>query len=68
MACPVGCARRWRAHHTWGYRYRTLVPNDYAPEYGDEDLEYTWEWFQSVRELYRKAAERGRFALFKVDQ
>jgi hypothetical protein len=35
-------------------RYRTVVPRDYAPEYGDEDLEYTWENFRSVRELYQK--------------
>jgi hypothetical protein len=49
-------------------RYRTLVPHDYAPEYGDVDREYTWGWFQSVRELYGKAAERGRFVLFTVDQ
>jgi hypothetical protein len=49
-------------------RYRTIVPRDYAPEYGDEDREYTWENFQGVRDLYRKAAERDRFILFTVDQ
>jgi hypothetical protein len=43
-------------------RYRTIVPRD------DEDLGYTWGWFQSVRKLYRKAAERGRCVLFRVDQ
>lgn len=49
-------------------RYRTLVPKDYAPEYGDEDREYTWGWFESVRELYQKAAARGRYVVFTVDQ
>ena len=49
-------------------RYVTVVPKDYAPEYGSEDLEYTWSWFQGVRELYEKAAERGRAVLFTVDQ
>ena len=49
-------------------RYRTIVPRDYAPEYGDEDRAYTWDNFQDVRELYRKAAERNRFVLFTVDQ
>ena len=53
---------------TMRQRYQQLVPRDYAAEYGDEDREYTWEWFQSVRELYCKAAERGRFVLFTVDQ
>jgi hypothetical protein len=49
-------------------RYRTIVPRDYALEYGDDDRAYTWEYFQGVRDLYRKAAERGRFMLFTVDQ
>ncbi len=49
-------------------RYRKAVPRDYAPEYGEEDLQYTWEWFRSVRELYEKAAERGRAVVFTVDQ
>jgi hypothetical protein len=52
---------------TFDERYRTVVPHDYAPEYGDEDREYTWGWFEGVRALYRKAAERGRFVLFTVD-
>ena len=49
-------------------RYRSVVPADYALEYGEEDLEYTWAWFQSVRDLYRKAATDGRAILFTVDQ
>lgn len=50
------------------HKYRTVVPKDYALEYGDEDLEYTWEWFQSVFDLYSKAAARGRAVIFTVDQ
>jgi hypothetical protein len=49
-------------------RYRTIVPRDYAPEYGDEDRDYTWTWFERARELYRRAAERDRSVLFTVDQ
>lgn len=49
-------------------RYRTVVPRDYAPEYGEEDLRYTWDWFQAVRELYGKAARRGRAVIFTVGQ
>ena len=48
-------------------RYHSVVPADYAPEYGPEDLEYTWDWFQSVRELYQKAAGRDRYVIFTVD-
>lgn len=49
-------------------RYRTVVPQDYAPEYGDADREYTWEWFLAVRDLYQKAAKSNRAVLFTVDQ
>jgi len=55
-------------YESFAERYRTVVPHDYAPEYGDEDCAYTWENFQDARELYLKAAERGRFVLFTVDQ
>jgi len=49
-------------------QYHTIVPKDYAPEYGEQDLDYTWDWFKGVRELYAKAAERGRAVIFTVDQ
>lgn len=49
-------------------RYHDVVPRDYAPDYGDQDLEYTWSWFEGVRELYLKAAERKRAVVFTVDQ
>jgi hypothetical protein len=49
-------------------RYRTIVPADYALEYGEEDLEYTWDWFGGVRELYASAASQGRAVIFTVDQ
>jgi hypothetical protein len=49
-------------------KYRDVVPKDYAPEYGEEDLQYTWDWFEGVREFYGKAADRGRAVIFTVDQ
>jgi Domain of unknown function (DUF1877) len=49
-------------------RYRTVVPKDYALEYGDTDMRYTWDWFEGVRELYRKAAAEQMAVLFTVDQ
>jgi hypothetical protein len=49
-------------------QYANVVPADYAPEYGPEDLEYTWSWFQRVRALYQQAAARGRAIIFTVDQ
>ena len=49
-------------------RYRTLVPRDYAPVYGEEDLAYTWAWFEPVRELYAQATREKRAVIFTVDQ
>jgi hypothetical protein len=34
----------------------------------EEDFEYTWEWFEVLREFWLRAAEEGRFVLFTVDQ
>ncbi len=48
-------------------RYAGLGP-DYDGETGEEDLVYTWEWFQGVRDLYLQAAESGKSVLFTADQ
>jgi len=48
-------------------RYAQLAP-DYDGEAGEEDLAYTWEWFQGVRDLYLRAAEAGKSVLFTADQ
>jgi len=34
----------------------------------EEDFEYTWQWFQSLRKFWLRAAAEGRFVLFSVDQ
>ena len=49
-------------------RYFGFVPKDYAPEYGEQDFEYTWDNFEDVAELYANAAAAGRAVLFTVSQ
>ena len=49
-------------------RYLTIDPGDYGVELTGEDFEYTWEWFQNVRQLYERAAANNRFVLFTADQ
>lgn len=49
-------------------RYNRIIPPDYAPEYGDEDREYTVGWFCEVVALYERAAKAGRAVVFTVDQ
>lgn len=49
-------------------RYFSLLrPDDYNGEIGDEDCDYTWDWFENVRSLYKKAASAGRAVIFTVD-
>jgi len=49
-------------------RYRKIDSEDYGFPLTDEDLEYTWEWFQSVRDLYARASLADRAVLFTADQ
>jgi hypothetical protein len=48
--------------------YDRLDPADYGPEWSEEDFEYTWSWFQQVRDLWSRAATAGRAVIFTVDQ
>src|SRR5262245_15296288 len=48
--------------------FSMLKPNGYAGDIGEDDLGYTWPWFENVRDLYRKAAASGRAVIFTVDQ
>ncbi len=38
------------------------------PEYGEEDLEYTWDYFQLMRDFYYAMAEDDRWVVFVADQ
>jgi hypothetical protein len=49
-------------------RYDALSPRDYDGDIGDEDFEYTWNWFQGLPELFERAARAGRAVVFTVDQ
>ncbi len=49
-------------------QYWNVVPKEYAPDYGGQDLAYTWQWLQKVRGLYVNASKQGRAVIFTVDQ
>ena len=49
-------------------RYFTIDAESYGSPLTEQDLAYTWEWFQGVRRLYRRAASEGRHVLFTADQ
>ena len=44
------------------------IGSDYEPGLDETDLDYTWSWFQDVREFWLRAASEKRFVLFTVDQ
>ena len=49
-------------------RYFAISPGSYGMELSEADFEYTWEWFQGVRDFYIRAAEANRYVLFTADQ
>ena len=49
-------------------KYYRLAPEDYDGEIGEEDFEYTWDWFTDLPCLFKNAAADGRAVLFTVDQ
>lgn len=49
-------------------RYLSISPSEYGMALSDEDFSYTWEWFENVRQLYRRAAAENLHVLFTADQ
>ncbi|MGQ0543367.1 MAG: YfbM family protein [Blastocatellia bacterium] len=49
-------------------RYLAISPSEYGMELSDDDFLYTWEWFENVRQLYRRAAAEKLHVLFTADQ
>ena len=49
-------------------RYFAIDADNYGFPLTEDDLEYTWEWFQNVRDLYFRAANERRYVLFTADQ
>jgi hypothetical protein len=49
-------------------RYFLIDPSDYCFPVNEEDFEYTWSWFQGVRELFSRAANADRYVLFTASQ
>jgi len=43
-------------------------PDRHDGEVDEVDFQYTWTWFENIRDLCRKAAGSGRAVIFTVDQ
>ncbi|HEY6795148.1 MAG TPA: YfbM family protein [Kineosporiaceae bacterium] len=49
-------------------RYLAIDPDDYGPEFGDEDFDYTWENFTDLVAFFHRCALAGSHVIFTVDQ
>ena len=49
-------------------RYYAIDARSYSTPLSEEDFSYTLDSFQSVRDLYVRAAKEGRCVLFTADQ
>jgi hypothetical protein len=47
-------------------RYFALDAADYGEPLTDEDFDYVWGWFESLRAFFARAAAQGRATLFTV--
>ncbi len=49
-------------------RYDAIDANDYGYPKSAEDFDYTWEYFQSLPQFFKRAGDAGRYVIFTVDQ
>lgn len=49
-------------------RYHALIPRAEYPEYGEDDCQYTVDYFGGLRDLFRDAAAAKRAVIFTVSQ
>ena len=54
--------------HEFKQKYFSIDSKSYGFELTNEDFEYTWDWFQNVRQFYSRAAADSRYVLFTADQ
>jgi hypothetical protein len=56
------------AYDSFKADYYKIDKADYGFEPDEDDLEYTWTWFQASKEFWELAARERRYVLFTVDQ
>jgi hypothetical protein len=49
-------------------RYRRIDQAQCEWPLSDEDCDYTWHWFQEVRNVFERAAQANRYVLFTASQ
>jgi len=49
-------------------KYFDIDPEKYGSPVNDQDFDYTWTWFESLREFWYQAVADSRYILFTADQ
>jgi Domain of unknown function (DUF1877) len=49
-------------------RYRKIDQRECDWPLSKDDCNYSWDWFQGVRDLFQRAAKENRFVLFTASQ
>lgn len=52
---------------SWMREQYFSIPRNKYGELSEDDFQYTWEWFQAVRQLYKKASAKDKVVIFTVD-
>jgi hypothetical protein len=68
QVCDIAAALTAITEPDFQRRFNSIDARSYGKPLSDEDFDYTWVWFQCVRDLYTRAAQAGRFVLFTADQ
>ena len=61
----------WFRDRYFALKKKTFFPigrSDYADFVSEEDFQYTWEYFQLIRDFFQKTAAEHRSIIFTVDQ
>jgi hypothetical protein len=48
--------------------YEGIDVDDYGSPLTDEDLQFTWDWFDGSKDFWQRAAMEKRYVLFTADQ
>jgi len=66
----AGVVKEWFEMRYWALKKKMLwfAVSDYAGSISEEDLEYSWSYFQELKAFFQKAAAAKRAVVFTVDR
>jgi len=68
QATEIAAALRGVTASIFQEKYESIDPQDYGLNHSQEDLEYSWNYFDGIADFYVRAAAANRHVIFTVDQ